>query len=197
MVKKNPNYWREGLPYLDEVDFKIVVDDTSRSASLRTGDLDIMQTGSATELALFKEDVANTGADFQIFEATEGETSEAFVQTNGMKAPFDDIDARRALSYATDKEAYIEIVAGGRYEAANGPFSPSSPWYVETDYPQYDPAKAQELVDKVKAKNGGDLRLRARRPPDARRGQGHAVPPGSSGRSSASTSPSTPSSRPR
>ena len=165
VVKKNPNYWREGLPYLDEVDFKIVVDDTSRSASLRTGDLDIMQTGSATELALFKDDVTNAGADYQIFEATEGETSEAFVQTNGMAAPFDDVDARRALSYATDKQAYIEIVAGGRYEAANGPFSPSSPWYIETDYPQYDQAKAQELVDKVKAKNGGTFAFELVGPP--------------------------------
>lgn len=155
VVKKNPDYWREGLPYLDQVDFKIVVDDTSRSASLRTGDLDIIQTGSATELALFKEDVADGSGDFQIFEATTGETSEVMVQMNGMKAPFTDVDARRALSYATDKDAYIETVAGGRYEPANGPFSPSSPWFIETDYPQYDPVKAQELVDQVKAENGG------------------------------------------
>jgi peptide/nickel transport system substrate-binding protein len=164
VVKKNASYWREGLPYLDQVEFKIVVDDTSRSASLRTGDLDIMQTGSATELALFKEDVAG-GAEYQIFEANAGETSEVLVQTNGMKAPFDDIDARRALSYATDKQAYIDTVAGGRYEPANGPFSPSSPWYIETDYPQYDPVKAQELVDKVKAANGGTFAFELVGPP--------------------------------
>ena len=164
VVKKNADYWREGLPYLDEVEFKVVVDDTSRSASLRTGDIDIMQTGSATELATFKDDVAN-GAQFQIFEATTGETSEVMVQMNGMKAPFDDVDARRALSYATDKQEYIDIVAGGRYEPANGPFSPSSPWYVETDYPQYDPVKAQELVDKVKAKNGGTFAFELVGPP--------------------------------
>jgi ABC-type transport system substrate-binding protein len=164
LVKKNPSYWRDGLPYLDQVEFKIVVDDTSRSASLRTGDLDIMQTGSATELALLKADVAN-GADYQIFEATTGESSEVFVQTNGMKAPFDQVDARRALSYATDKEAFIETVAGGRYDPADGPFPPSSPWYIETDYPQYDPAKAQELVDKVKAANGGTFAFELVGPP--------------------------------
>jgi ABC-type transport system substrate-binding protein len=164
LVAKNESYWRDGLPYLDTVEFKIVVDDTSRSASLRTGDLDIIQTGSATELALFKEDVAG-GADFQIFEAITGETSEVLVQTNGMKAPFDQIDARRALSYATDKDEFIDIVAGGRYEAANGPFSPSSPWYIDTDYPQYDPVKAQELVDKVKAANGGSFAFELVGPP--------------------------------
>jgi ABC-type transport system substrate-binding protein len=164
VVAKNQDYWREGLPYLDEVEFRVVVDDTSRSSALRTGDLDIMQTGSSTELALFKEDVEG-GDQYQIFEATTGETSEVFVQTNGMKEPFDDIDARRALSYATDKAAYIETVAGGRYEPANGPFSPSSPWYIETDYPQYDPAKAQELVDKVKAKNGGSFSFEFVGPP--------------------------------
>lgn len=163
-VVKNTDYWREGLPYLDEVEFKVVVDDTSRSASLRTGDLDVMQTGSATEVALFKQDIED-GADYQIFEAIAGETAEVFVQTNGMAAPFDNPDARRALSYATDKEAFIDVVAGGRYEPANGPFSPSSPWFIETDYPQYDPAKAQELVDKVKAANGGTFAFELVGPP--------------------------------
>jgi peptide/nickel transport system substrate-binding protein len=164
VVRKNQDYWRDGLPYLDEVEFRVVVDDTSRSSALRTGDLDIMQTGSATELAQFKEDVAG-GAEYQVFEATTGETSEVLVQTNGMAAPFDDVDARRALSYATDKDEFIEVVAGGRYEPANGPFAPSSPWYIETDYPQYDPVKAQELVDKVKAKNGGSFAFELVGPP--------------------------------
>jgi ABC-type transport system substrate-binding protein len=82
-----------------------------------------------------------------------------------MKAPLDNPDARRALSYATDKQAFIETVTGGSYEAANGPFSPSSPWYVETDYPQYDPVKAQELVDKVKAANGGSFAFELVGPP--------------------------------
>ncbi len=163
-VKKNPNYWRDGLPYLDEVEFKVVVDASSRSAALRTGSLDIIQSASATELNLFKQDVAD-GQDYQIFEATSGETSEVFVQTNGMAPPFDDVDARRALSYATDKQAYIDVVAGGRYEEANGPFPPSSPWYIETDYPQYDPVKAQELVDKVKAAHGGTFAFELVGPP--------------------------------
>ncbi len=82
-----------------------------------------------------------------------------------MKAPFDQVDARRALSYATDKDEFIDVVAGGRYEAANGPFSPSSPWFIETDYPQYDPVKAQELVDKVKAANGGRFAFELVGPP--------------------------------
>lgn len=170
-VTKNADYWREGLPYLDEVEFKVVVDDTSRSASLRTGDLDIIQTGSATEIELFKQDVAD-GAGYQIVEAISGETAETFIQTNGMAAPFDDIDARRALSYATDKAAFIDVVAGGRYEEANGPFSPNSPWFIETDYPQYDPVKAQELVDKVKAANGGTFAFELVGPPtpDAAKG---------------------------
>ena len=105
-------------------------------------------------------------------EAISGETAETFIQTNGMAPPFDNIDARRALSYATDKAAFIDVVAGGRYEPANGPFSPSSPWFIETDYPQYDPVKAQELVDKVKAANGGTFAFELVGPPtpDAAKG---------------------------
>ena len=32
MVKKNPNYWRKGFPYLDGITFKILTDTGSRSA---------------------------------------------------------------------------------------------------------------------------------------------------------------------
>jgi peptide/nickel transport system substrate-binding protein len=45
-------------------------------------------------------------------------------------------------------------------EPALGPFAPSSPWYVETDYPKYDPGEAKKLVEQVKARHGGAFTFR-------------------------------------
>lgn len=163
VVKKNPKYWQQGLPYLDEVDFRVLPDDDSRAASLENGTIDIMQTTSAIQIVKFKK-LGEEGS-FQVFNQTSGETSEVMIQLNGMKAPFDDIDARRALAYATDKKDFIDKTAEGLYEPANGPFPPSSPWYTATDYPQYDPAKAKELVDKYKAAHGGQFKFEVIGPP--------------------------------
>lgn len=161
VVKKNPSYWRKdakggALPYLNQVEFRPIADDTTRGSALQNNDIQAMQTSSADEIIRFQK-LGETG-QFQVFNETKGETSEVFVMTNGMAPPLNDLDARKALAYATDKKAIIDVTAQGLYQAANGPFSPSSKWYakeVETLYPQFDPVKAKEYVAKVKAKNGG------------------------------------------
>ncbi len=161
IVKKNPTYWRKDaqgtqLPYLDEIEFRPIGIDTSRTASMLSGDIDLMQTNDGADIIKFSE-LGKTG-QYQVFNATEGETAEVFVQLNGVSDFFSDPDARKALAYATDKQAFIDTVEAGLFEPANGPFSPTSKWYtpaVKDIYPQYDPAKAKEYVDKVKAKHGG------------------------------------------
>lgn len=177
VVKKNPRYWRKDsngvqLPYLDEVEFRPITDDNSRSASIQKGDIDIMETTNATDIVRFKE--LGEQKEFQVFNATSGETSESFIMLNTKAPPFDNVDARRALAYATDKTAFIDTVAEGLYEPANGPFAPSSSWYnpeVETTYPQFDQAKARDLVDKVKAANGGTFSFKLTGPPNPSVGQ--------------------------
>jgi peptide/nickel transport system substrate-binding protein len=171
LVTKNPHYWRKDsrgnqLPFLDSVEFRPIPNDSSRSASLQNGDIQVMQTTDANEIIKFGE--LGKNGEFQVFNETKGETVEVFVQLNGMAPPFDDVDARRALAYATDKQLFIDTVDQGLYEPANGPFPPSSRWYtsdVETTYPQFDQAKARELVEKVKAKNGGKFEFKLAGPP--------------------------------
>src|SRR3546814_8232436 len=44
VVKKNPQYWQEGLPYIDEVVFRPIPDEDTRISSLATGDIDVLQS---------------------------------------------------------------------------------------------------------------------------------------------------------
>lgn len=181
VVKKNPAYWRKDergvqLPYLDKIVFRPITDDTSRTASLQKGDIDVMQTSNAQDIISFKEKGAK--GEFQVFNAISGETSESMAMLNTQAAPFDDLDARMALAYATDKQNFIDTVAQGLYQPANGPFAPTSRWYnkaVETAYPQFDQTKARELVDKVKAKHGGQFTFKLIGPPGTSVGQSLAV----------------------
>ncbi|MCX7621275.1 MAG: ABC transporter substrate-binding protein, partial [Acidimicrobiales bacterium] len=152
-VRKNANYWQRGFPLLDEIEFRVIPDAGTRSQSLEAGTIDIMQMSDPPYIRRFLEQ-AGSGR-YQVFSDTKGETAEVFVQLNTTEPPFDDPDARRALAYATNKQELVDTIAGGLFTTANGPFPPSSPWYTETDYPQYDEAKAKELIERVKARNGG------------------------------------------
>ena len=157
IASKNPDYWQhdaEGtaLPYLDTVEFRVLTDDDSRGAALKASDIDVMESYSGLQVQSFQR-----LDDYQVLADTKGEKEEMFIQLNVMAAPLDDPDARRALAYATDKAAVIDVMTGGFNEPANGPFARSSPWFADSGYPQYDPAKAKELVEQVKARHGGSF----------------------------------------
>ncbi len=157
-VRKNPNYWqRDGddvqLPYLDEIEFKVIVDESARALALRQGNVDVIQTYSGEQLQEFQ----NGSLDVQVISDSKSESRDTMVQLNTMAAPFTDLEARQALAYATDKQAFSDAVHSGFHEVANGPIAPSSPWFSPADYPQYDPGKAKQLVDSVKSRNNGEF----------------------------------------
>ena len=43
VLEKNPDYWEEGLPYLDGIEMTIASDDTSRTAAVVTGTVDFIE----------------------------------------------------------------------------------------------------------------------------------------------------------
>ena len=155
IVTKNANYWQTDeqgtrLPYLDEVEFRPLPDNDSRSASLEAGGIDAMMTSDPNQILRFKPLAEKD--EFQVFNDVIGETAESFVQLNTMAPPFDDPDACRALAPATDTKAYVDVQTRGLNEPARGPFAPTSPWYTDTAYPEYDKQAAKDLVEKVKAR---------------------------------------------
>jgi ABC-type transport system substrate-binding protein len=166
VVKKNPNYWqtdKDGarLPYLDSIEFRVMPDSTSRGNALRAKDIDVMESLDGNQIRSFQDEDT-----FQIFSNSKGESSEMFIQLNTTSAPLDDLNARRALAYATDKETITDQLTGGLDETADGPFGKSSPWYTDTDYPQYDPTTAKSLVDEVKSAHGGKFAMTLSAAPD-------------------------------
>jgi peptide/nickel transport system substrate-binding protein len=170
VVRKNADYWRvdeEGtpLPYLDGVEFRPIPDVDARAASLRADNIDLMMTSSSEQILKFRE--LGQKGEFQVFNNVSGETAEVFIQINTMAPPLDDPDARRALALATDTQAFVDVFGQGLVEPARGPFAATSPWYVETDYPEYDEAAAKELVEQVKARNDGVFSFSLLAPPDA------------------------------
>lgn len=150
-VVRNPDYWREGLPYLDAVEFRVVTDPQSRYQSVASADLDLMTTNSPQQVATLGTDGLSEGL---VLIPERGQGDEQMVILNCQAGPTADVEVRRALQLATDRAQLNEALYDGYFELADMPFSEASPWHADPGWPEPDPAGATELVDGWEAENG-------------------------------------------
>jgi ABC-type transport system substrate-binding protein len=156
-VAKNADYWRDGYPYLDDIEFRVISDISARGTALSSGGVDIFETNDANQIIEFT-DRAKNGEEVQIFTDQNGEGSKIFVGFNLATAPFDDPLARQAVAYGSDVATLSEQAYAGIFPPVTGVFSENSPYYVKPDnYPEYDPVKAKQLADEYQAKYGKPL----------------------------------------
>ncbi len=150
-VNKNPNYWRDGLPYLDSIEFKVLTDNQARRAALTSGGLDMAEFFDVDSINEFN---ADTSGDYRVIADPTGESEEAMILLNTATPPFDNLDARRALAMATDSPTVTAFVGDGLVPAS-GPIAESSRWFVpDVGQLAYNPEEAKKLVEKVKAETG-------------------------------------------
>jgi peptide/nickel transport system substrate-binding protein len=147
VVERNPDYWQEGLPYLDEVTFRPIPDEDTRATSLSSGDIDAVQS---VRLSSFLSSVV----DIPTVEIAMGLGNGAGNMMFNVEAPpVDDVRIRQALAYAIDQQALIEVVAGEAAiatEPRTQYFWSEDPFYSEEvaeAWPTFDPERAQELYD--------------------------------------------------
>nr|WP_249420442.1 ABC transporter substrate-binding protein [Rhabdothermincola salaria] len=154
-VEANPTYWREGMPYLDAVEFRVLADPSSRAAAIRSGSVDVVETNDPASILSLAEEARD--GTFQVFTGDPEDTSVTMVALNLAAPPFDDPLARRIVATGTDRQSSSEIGYLGLFPPAEGPFDRSSPYFAETDYPAYDLEEARRLHEQYQAENGEPL----------------------------------------
>jgi peptide/nickel transport system substrate-binding protein len=150
---KNPNYWLEGYPLLDEIEFRVYQDALTRKSALEAGDIDLMHTTNGETIAEYRE-----SGQFPMVEITErGETGYTLLHVTQEGSPLTDSRVRCAMAYAYPNQDVIDEVGAGVNQIANGPFSPGQLGNVASNsYPlEPDMDKAKELVESWKADNPG------------------------------------------
>jgi peptide/nickel transport system substrate-binding protein len=161
-LKRNPNHWRKGsdgraLPYLDEVKFEIVPDDNARILKLQSGELD------GAEFIPFAR-VAELQADPKINMKLFPSTRVNFVVMNtrpklkdGTENPLSNLKLRKALNYATDKQALIRLVTFGLGKPMRSYLSSSTPLFApQTMYP-FNLEKAKTLFAESGVAEGTEI----------------------------------------
>ncbi len=150
VVERNETYWQEGLPYLDRITFRVITDEEARVASLQSGDVDAMQTLRQSAVRQVRQ-IAASGSfvshDF-IGNLAGGQL------VNTTRPPLDDVRVRRALAYAIDQCAILDLLGGCDISPLTTQwYSESSPWYstkVADLWPTNDPDKARELLEEYR-----------------------------------------------
>ncbi|MGJ3239799.1 MAG: ABC transporter substrate-binding protein [Anaerolineae bacterium] len=152
LLERNPNYWQEGLPYLDAVEIRPIPDDTVRETSLQGGEVDWV-------LAIAPQSYEALIADENIVVDTVPQLSYDYIGLNTTRAPFDDVRVRQAIAYAIDRQQICDGAFFGLCEPVQGPIGTGSPWYF--DYAPYgegsDLETARALLEEAGYPDGFEI----------------------------------------
>ncbi|NNF80661.1 MAG: ABC transporter substrate-binding protein, partial [Rhizobiales bacterium] len=142
--KRNPNYFKEGKPYFDEVETLHVADVAARMSAIRSDEVDVID-----EPDLKLVDRLQKSPGLVVHEAA---GAKHFTYPMHMdKAPFDNVDVRLALKYAIDRKAILQtLLRGHGYLGNDHPIARNQKYYA-SELPQraYDPDKAKFHLKKA------------------------------------------------
>jgi peptide/nickel transport system substrate-binding protein len=150
IFRRNPEYFRQGQPYVDGVEWLVLDDESTGLAMYRTGQID---AGPGANWLVRQPDLESLKQShphliYQDIQATNATT--IWMRTD--KAPFSDVRVRRAISHALDRQGMIEAVW------MRGVLSPAVPpgladWSLPMEqlgegakYYRYDPKEARRLL---------------------------------------------------
>jgi ABC-type transport system substrate-binding protein len=151
ICSKNTNYWRAGLPYLDSIELHPVPDDTTRMQALQDGNLDMIIEATGTQLVKFP----TLGGGYNYVTDIKGKLayspSSNCIMMNCTKAPFNNLEFRKACAYAIDRATFNTVIDKGQSTPIDGIYLPGSQYYKKPAYPAYSVALAKSTLKKVPA----------------------------------------------
>ena len=133
---RNPDYWAaDRMPvYVDRIEVYPITDMVIAAERLSVGDLDLAITTNAEATLIMRE-----SAGVRTIENLRSD--EGFAVINSGRPPFDDIRARQALTFAADRDGYLELIRQGTSPPADTMFHPDLIWHnpdvkQETNMPE-------------------------------------------------------------
>jgi peptide/nickel transport system substrate-binding protein len=142
-----PRYFKRGLPRVDEVVYRVIPEQSSLLAGVRTRSLDMatISDGSVTRQAQGDKALVVLQApslNLRIF------------SFNTTRAPFTDPRVRDAIAFAIDREAIVRAAEFG-LAVVSGPVpAPARTWALPvSDFPEYhpNPARAKQMLQEAGA----------------------------------------------
>jgi peptide/nickel transport system substrate-binding protein len=168
-VERDARYFLAGRPHVDAVEQRLYPDLAAELASLLNKESDIMLGLAETDF----EQVSKNPA-IQTHRVQCGRFFNLVMRAD--QKPFNDIRVRRALKFAIDRQALVDLVLQGFGRvAADSPISSEYPFYKPLPPAKHDPAQAKRLLAEAGYPNGLKIVLYCANRPAARSALGIAV----------------------
>jgi peptide/nickel transport system substrate-binding protein len=144
VVVRNENYWKPGKPYLDEIEFVGIGDESARVNALLSGGMDLVGSVNPRSLARI-----NATPGFGVFKTQSGQYSDLIMRKD--TGPGANPDFVLAMKYLFDREQMKKTIALDQAVVANDqPVDPTNRFYF-AGLPQrpFDPEKAKFHLKKA------------------------------------------------
>ena len=154
VLKRNDQYWnKDGAPKVADLTIRYMPEQSAQIAALKSGQIDLMFPSAESKLQLRGDAAVTTVA------VSSTNTIRLNINTN--RAPMSNVDFRRAMSLALNRD---EIVAGallgeGVPSAQVPPSYSWAPKLSELKYQKQNVAQAKQLLAKAGYPNGVDVTL--------------------------------------
>jgi peptide/nickel transport system substrate-binding protein len=159
VLRRNPDYYDTGRPYIDEYVILSTPDMATRVAAFRTGQSDLLVAQSPSDVDAVRKTNPTAVVQAQPFTLTP--FGVALAQD---RPPFNDVRVRRALSMAIDRQKQLDTVFEGHglvgcgvpyiyYQDTKPTLKDLGPWW------QYRPAEAKKLLAEAGYPNGFETTL--------------------------------------
>ena len=124
VLVRNPAYWAADITdiYLDRIEVYPITDPVIGAERVAAGDIDLTVTSNSDAILTLRD-----SEGVQTIENVR--SSEDFAMMNIEMPPFDDIRARKALTHATDRDAYVALIRQGVSPPADTMFHPDLIWH--------------------------------------------------------------------
>jgi peptide/nickel transport system substrate-binding protein len=118
VLERFDKHWDKDAGLVDRIIFRTLVDENTRVANLRSGEVDIIIEPPATEIPKLK-----TEANIRVLER--GGLGWYALHLMVADRPFDNKALRQALNASIDRRTFTKVIFADTADPANGPFSPS------------------------------------------------------------------------
>lgn len=146
VLVRNDGYFKEGLPYLDRIVFRVLPPPAALQA-FQAGQVDYLPSPAPPDIARLK----NTEGVVVTEKGREGFARVIRLIPNLRREPFDDLRVRRAMAHALDLEFIAKAAYAGTLKPATGPLSREFERFYTNNVPKYpyDPPRARRLLDQA------------------------------------------------
>jgi peptide/nickel transport system substrate-binding protein len=155
-LTRNPNYFKDGLPLLDAVVFRVIPDSNTQMQAFEAGDVDYVWGVPGPDVARI-EQMPGT----KTLSAASGPGGGYCIMTmtfNLEREVFQDLRVRQAFAHAIDRQQVLEQVIFSQGRVATAPISSKITWAHLPFGRQYayDPDLAERLLDEAGYPRGTD-----------------------------------------